>query len=88
MIAWLVIILLSSIAGGISGYLIRSRLSILVGGAVPWFGLLAVLLYYEYFVPYSGGGASMWPVAQLFAGTMAAVSGTLTATIVHAMPRN
>jgi hypothetical protein len=36
-------------------------------------------LYHEYVAPYSGGGASMWPLAQLVAGTPAALLGMLTA---------
>lgn len=56
----------------------RHKFSILIAGAIPWFGLLGVLLYWEYFIPYQGGGASMWPVAQLFAGTAAAIIGILS----------
>lgn len=40
-----------------------------LGGAIPWTAFLVLTLYMEYFVPYSGGGASMWPIAVLFAGT-------------------
>jgi len=80
---WLVIVLISALVGGISGYMIRRWWTIFVGAGVPWFGLLGVILYYEYFVPYSGGGASMWPIAQLFAGTVAAVVGGLTAAIIY-----
>jgi len=36
---------------------------------------LASLLYQEYFAPHQGGGASMWPIAQLFGGTLAASLG-------------
>lgn len=53
----------------------KGRLGIVLSGAIPWLGLLAGLLYQEYFVPYQGGGASMWPIAQLFGGTVAAVTG-------------
>ena len=80
---WLTLTVLSVLAGGISAYLIRSWWAICVGGAVPWLGLLGLLLYYEYFVPYSGGGASMWPIAQLFAGTVAAAVGASTAAIIY-----
>lgn len=83
MILWLTIVILSALVGAISGYSIRSWWAIFVGGAVPWLGLLSMLLYDEYFVPYSGGGASMWPVAQLFAGTVAAIVGASTAAKIH-----
>jgi hypothetical protein len=72
---WLSILIPSLITGIICGYFIRHRFGIVAAGAIPWFGLLAVLLYNEYFVPYKGGGASMWPIAQLFAGTIMAAVG-------------
>ncbi len=74
--------MLSAIAGGVVGLASR-RLSIavVVGAAVPWLGLLGYLLYNEYFVPYQGGGASMWPIAQLVAGTAAAVIGAIFSSI-------
>jgi len=74
-IIWLSILIPSTIIGTICGYFIKGRFGIILAGAIPWFGLLGVLLYYEYFVPYQGGGASMWPIAQLFAGTIAAGTG-------------
>lgn len=79
---WLDLILLSALVGGVFAFLIRSWWAIFLGGAVPWLGLLGVLLYYEYSVPYSGGGASMWLVAQLIAGTVATLVGALTAAII------
>ena len=82
MFLWFTLIFLSVVAGGICGWLVRGRRAVILGGAVPWFGLLACLLYSEYFVPYKykGGGASMWPIAQLFGGSvMAAVGGFVAA---------
>lgn len=72
---WLLILIPSAIVGGLCSYLLNGKKSYIVAGALPWFGLLAVLMYQEYFVPYQGGGASMWPIAQLFGGTAAAVIG-------------
>lgn len=80
---WILIILGSAVIGTVCGLAVRSRWAVFLGAAIPWFGLLAVLLYHEYFVPYSGGGASMWPLAQLFGGTVAAVIGTLSTVIVR-----
>ena len=83
MSVWSALILLSVLAGGLCGLLFRGRRAIIFGGAVPWTGLLAWLLYNEFFVPYQGGGASMWPIAQLFAGSVAAVVGMITAAAVR-----
>ena len=74
-IVWLSILIPSAIVGLICGYFIKHRRGVVLAGAIPWLGLLVYLLYNEYFVPYQGGGASMWPIAQLFAGTIAAVTG-------------
>ena len=76
-------ILLSALAGAICGLCLRRAwVAILSGAAIPWFGMLSYLLYNEYFVPYQGGGASMWPIAQLFAGTAVALIGALAAGII------
>lgn len=83
MSVWSALILLSALAGGFCGLILRGRRAIIFGGAVPWLGLLAWLLYNEFFVPYQGGGASMWPIAQLFAGSVAAVVGMISAAAVH-----
>ena len=83
MSVWSVLILLSALAGGICGLIFRGKRAIIFGGAAPWFGVLAWLLYNEYFVPYQGGGASMWPIAQLFAGSVAAVVGVIAAAAVR-----
>ena len=53
---WSTLICLSALAGGICGLIFGGRNAIILGGAVPWTGLLAWLLYNEYFVPYQGGG--------------------------------
>jgi uncharacterized membrane protein YeaQ/YmgE (transglycosylase-associated protein family) len=66
-ISWLSLLIPSAIVGIICSYCIKKRrLGIILAFFIPWFGLLAYLIYQEYFVPYQGGGASMWPIAQLF----------------------
>jgi hypothetical protein len=82
---WIPIVVLSLIAGAVCGFAVRGRLSLLIAALIPWFGVLAWLLYSEYFVPYQGGGASMWPVAQLFAGSAAAAIGLCAAAVVRAI---
>ena len=80
---WMPLILVSVTAGIAAAIAVRGRKAILVGAAVPWFGLLAWLLVSEYLLRYRGGGASMWPIAQAFAGTIAAVLGGGTAALVR-----
>ena len=75
---WLILIVLSAIAGAACAWALNGSFGLFASGAVPWLGMLGWLLYNEYFVPYHGGGASMWPIAQLFAGTVAAAVGMVS----------
>ena len=75
MIAWLMILMPSAAVGFICGLVSKRRIGVVLAGLVPWLGLMGVILYNEYFVPYQGGGASMWVIAQLFSGTIAAGVG-------------
>lgn len=82
--AWIQILVPSAVAGALAGAIIeRRKRAMLIGAAVPWLGMLAWLLYHEYFLPYAGGGASMWPVALIFGGTLAAIAGGMTAGFVN-----
>ncbi len=72
--AWITIIAPSILTGLILANFIKERIGIILSGLIPWLGLLMALLYQEYFIPYQGGGASMWPIAQLFGGTAAAIA--------------
>jgi hypothetical protein len=81
---WSTLIVLSALAGVVCGWILPGRRAVAWGGAVPWLGMLAWLLYNEYFVPYPGGGASMWPIAQLVAGSVAAAVGMLAAAVARA----
>lgn len=85
--AWTITAVLSAVVGAASALTIRGRKASFFGAAIPWLGLLAWLLYHEYFVPYQGGGASMWPVAQVFFGTLGALTGGCTATLVRFLRR-
>ena len=78
---WVPLLGLSALAGMVAGAVLKGSRAVLVGAAIPWLGVLAWLLYNEYFVPYQGGGASMWPVAQFFAGSIAALVGAAAAAI-------
>ena len=75
---WLILIGGSTLIGYLIAVLLKKNWAIYVAGAVPWFALLAALVYTEYFTAYEGGGASMWLIAQLFGGTVAAVVGVIS----------
>ena len=79
--AWLLIVLLSASVGVVAGWCLPIGRALLAGALLPWLGMLFFLLFNEYVLPYEDGGASMWPLAQLFAGTAAAVSGLLGAVL-------
>jgi hypothetical protein len=80
---WIPLVLLSAGAGAFSAFAIRGRKAVLTAAVIPWCGLLAWLLYNEYFVPHQGGGASMWPIAQLVGGTVAAMAGACSSAAVR-----
>ena len=80
---WIPLVLLSAGAGAFSALAIRGRKAVLIGAVIPWLGLLARLLYNEYFVPYQGGGFSYWPIAQFFGGTVAALTGACSSAAVR-----
>jgi hypothetical protein len=81
------IVVPSAIIGAFCGYFIRGGKCLIFAIIIPWFGLLAVLLFEEYCMPYEGGGASMWPVVQLFGGTTAAVTGLFSCAIFREIRR-
>ena len=73
---WIPITVFSATVGLIAGLAARRlSMAVVTGAVIPWLGLLGYLLYNEYYVPYQGGGASMWLIAQLVGGTAAAVIG-------------
>ena len=80
---WGYIIIPSGLVGAFSGCLFRDNKSYFVAGALPWFGLLALLLYDIYW-RHSGHpqAASMWPIAQIWGGTLASVTGVVACAFV------
>ncbi len=84
---WIPIIGLSALTGIVVAFLVNSRWSIVLGAVIPWLGVLGWLLYNEYYVPYQGGGASMWPIALIFAGSVAAALGGSVAGFVAMIRR-
>lgn len=84
MLLWLAIIGASAAVGfGAARLLGGRRAAPWIAGAAAWLLMLAWLLVDEYVLPYRGGGASMWPIAQLFGGTVAAVVAAVTCTAVQ-----
>lgn len=47
-----------------------TRLHRIWSAAIPFLVFTAAVIYTEYFTPYTGGGASMWPIAVLFGGSL------------------
>jgi hypothetical protein len=74
-IVWAALIIPSIGWGVLCAFQFNNKYSGFLSGAIPWLALLAAILYSEYGLPYQGGGASLWPIAQLFGGTVAAAVG-------------
>ena len=87
MYVWIALVGLSALSGVVCALVLSGHKGWLAAALVPWFGLLACLLYAEYFVPYQGGGASMWPIAQLVGGTVAAAVGLVAYALANAIAR-
>jgi hypothetical protein len=69
---------LSAVFGLLCGLLIaRKRLAFALTCCVPVLAILASLLYNEYVIPYTGGGASMWPIALVVCAVPAVACGCL-----------
>lgn len=78
MIAWIFLLTISAILGTFIGLKFSGKVGLALSVIVPWLTLLLWLLLSEYVLPYRGGGASMWPIAQLIAGTVAAITGLIS----------
>lgn len=87
MTVWIIIIISSVLIGIATGVKLRGITAIATGAFIPWIALLAMLLFSEYCLSYRGGGASMWPIAQLFGGTIAALIGGISTAITQFVRR-
>ncbi len=72
---WLVLIGLSVFTGGICAWLLPRSWGWVGALSLPPLGLFAWLMVSEYLLPYRGGGASMWPIALVVGGSVAALIG-------------
>lgn len=80
--------LASTIFGLVCGLLItRKQLGFALAICAPFAVSLSILLYNEYFVPYKGGGASMWPIALIFTAAPAAVCAGLACALARLLVR-
>ncbi|BCL61968.1 hypothetical protein DGMP_26610 [Desulfomarina profundi] len=75
---WAMVVIPSGITGIVLSYFVKGKIGMILAGLLPWSGVLAAILYQEYFLPYQGGGASMWPIAQMVGGTVAAAAGVVS----------
>ena len=87
---WGFIMIPSALVGALSGLFIGRKKSDIVAsyvfaGALPWLGLLAVLIYESHAQAGKGGGHPMLLIVQLTAGTLAAVTGLLSCGLVNAL---
>jgi hypothetical protein len=80
---WLVLVLLSAITGVFSGLLIRGSTAVLVGAVLPFLGLVAWVVYAEYFVKSS----ALWVLSIFFGGPVAASVGFAAAAIIFVTRR-
>ena len=79
---WPILLLGSLLLGAGSAALSRSNFGLLWGAIVPVTAWFLALMYNEYFVPYTGGGASFWPLALIFGGIPASSAGMVGAWLV------
>jgi hypothetical protein len=71
--------LLAVIGGAFSQLLLkRVGLTALLG----FFGFVAYSVYLEFYLPYRGGGASLWPIDIFFGGPCAAFGAGVGACVV------
>ena len=87
MYVWIALIGGSTLIGFLSAMLIKKNWSIYVAGAVPWFVLLAALIYTEYFSGWDKGGLGAWVLAQFLGGTIAAVIGVVSCKLTRNLLR-
>ena len=75
MAIWLILIGGSVLIGFLVALIVQTWWAIYLAAALPWFGMLAALLVTVYFLPNEDADASMWLIAQLTGGTVAALVG-------------
>ena len=78
MAIWLILIGGSALIGFFVALVVRTWWAVYLAAAIPWFGLLGALLFTVYVLAADDPDASMWLIAQLVGGTVAALVGILS----------
>lgn len=87
MSVWILLIGISAAIGFAFGRSVKGIKGGVFSALVPWLLLLGALILTEYVTPYSGGGASIWPIAQLVGGTVAAGIGLISFLITTTLKK-
>jgi len=84
---WITLISLSALFGFLLGMYKAGKWSAIMSGFIPC-GIFQLFIFYDmYFVPYQGGGAPMWLVAQIFGGFVTFVTGILSYFLTNLVRR-
>lgn len=83
MFVWLLLILGSATCGFVVAKINPSFYPQVLAGGVPALILTLAIVITEYTTPYQGGGASMWPIAVVVGGSVAAFIGVVTYSVVR-----
>ena len=75
---WIVLIGISAFIGWLCSKWIKAPWGIYCAAIIPWLCLLLVLIYSEYYIANEPIDSSMWIIAQIFGGTVAAAVGAVT----------
>ena len=78
MAIWLILIGGSALIGFFVALIVKTWWAVYLAAAIPWCGLLGALLFTVYFLAADDPDASMWLIAQLTGGTVAALVGVLS----------
>lgn len=71
---------LLAVIGGAFSQLLPKRVGLTA--LLGFFGFVAYSVYLEFFLPYRGGGASLWPIDIFFGGPCAAFGASVGAYVV------
>ena len=87
---FLYLIITSAIVGALSGLIFgRKKADIVVSyvfaGALPWLGLLVILMHENHTKAGELGGVAMLLLVQLAAGTLATVTGLVSCAFVNSL---
>ena len=73
--AWLLIIVPSTLFGGLCAWLLPRKAALWCACGIPWLAVAAAIIYTEYAGDRPAPDASLWPIAIVFGGGAAAVIG-------------